>query len=33
MAATESTIQTVKDMERYKYGFETEIESTVRPKV
>lgn len=32
MAATESTVQTVKDIERYKYGFETNIESERAPK-
>ncbi|GAB3458706.1 Fe-S cluster assembly protein SufB [Insolitispirillum peregrinum] len=32
MVATESTIQTVKDIERYKYGFETDIESDRAPK-
>jgi Fe-S cluster assembly protein SufB len=32
MAAQESTIQTVKDIERYKYGFETIIESDRAPK-
>ncbi|KJS34975.1 MAG: cysteine desulfurase [Rhodospirillaceae bacterium BRH_c57] len=32
MAATESTVQTVKDIERYKYGFETDIESDRAPK-
>jgi Fe-S cluster assembly protein SufB len=32
MAASDSTVQTVKDIERYKYGFETMIESDMAPK-
>ena len=32
MAATESTVQAVRDIERYKYGFETDIESDRAPK-
>ncbi|WP_404384901.1 Fe-S cluster assembly protein SufB [Caenispirillum salinarum] len=32
MAATESTVKTVREMERYKYGFETDIESEMAPK-
>ena len=32
MAATENTVQTVRDMERYKYGFETDIEVETAPK-
>lgn len=32
MAATDSTAQTVKDLERYKYGFETNIETELAPK-
>ncbi len=32
MAASDSTVQTVKDIERYKYGFSTAIESDMAPK-
>ena len=32
MVATERTTQTVKDLETYKYGFETDIESDLAPK-
>ncbi|WP_019645937.1 Fe-S cluster assembly protein SufB [Novispirillum itersonii] len=32
MAATDSTAQTVKELERYKYGFETNIETELAPK-
>jgi Fe-S cluster assembly protein SufB len=32
MAATESTVKTVREMERYKYGFETDIEVETAPK-
>ena len=32
MVATEHTAKTVKDLETYKYGFETDIESDLAPK-
>ncbi|MCA1939858.1 MAG: Fe-S cluster assembly protein SufB [Caenispirillum bisanense] len=32
MAATDKTVQTVREMERYKYGFETDIEVETAPK-
>ena len=32
MAATEDTVRTVEDIERYKYGFSTDIESDMAPK-
>ncbi|MDG2242139.1 MAG: Fe-S cluster assembly protein SufB, partial [Rhodospirillaceae bacterium] len=32
MAATQQTVDAVRDVEKYKYGWETNIESDMAPK-